>query len=215
MALLKGGLVNSKSSRKAELPVREASFDGAAHDAVDLVPAQAHLARDSGHVRLPKPVDDQAPEHGGKLRALLGPGDTNLSHPMGWAIDPRNFGNQDGLELARAQVAPPALARVIPSAVQAAFRTRRLSTVLKEDLDLLAGLLKLDVDHRPRIVNVEDTRIEVSISHPGRIARQALPPPHAPPPAGPSQRSGSGPTAVATLSAASTRASIEEERRAA
>jgi len=145
------------------------SSDSSIHDVPGLIPADPHEPAGAGHGgTLAQHIDDQTLHEQGKTPFSLGPRHFHLKHAVLGALDARNPGMEEGLELAGVEVTPhPRLGMIPASQLAATGRTAPsdASRVLNMDIHTASGRVQLHVGNKPRFAQPQNPRIQVRVLH--------------------------------------------------
>jgi hypothetical protein len=138
------------------------------HQVVSLVPAQAQSLRGAGDVRLLEHVDREPLKQEREPRTSLRPRHRHLAHAMGRAFHSRHTRVEQRRELARVQVTPDPLLRVVvKTRHRPAVRTRKRSvrSMLRPYVHLVLLHRKLNFRDRPRRLKPKDVPVQLRVSH--------------------------------------------------
>jgi len=152
---------------------RQAPGDGPVHQVPRFVPAEAKQPGGPLDVALFEHVDGQALEQHGEPAHRLGPGEGDLTHAMGRALDARRAGMQVGQERAAVEMAPdPLLGVVVDGQLGAALRTREPGALgmLGPHVNPAAVDRQLDAAHLPGRDESQQVAVELGVTHHAIVA---------------------------------------------
>ena len=170
MPLRKRLLVHTDVLRDPSLLASQSPLHRPVHNPPGLVPARPRQARNPGHVTLLQGVNQPALAPQGKLRAGACPGRRDLPHPMLRTFNPHQPSMQVRLAVARVQVPPHPLLRVIVKRrLLPTLRTLpyRSGNLFHPHIDPVPGQVQLHFPHPPGMAQSQKRIVQFGILHLG------------------------------------------------
>ena len=171
MAFLERRLIHADALGNSHLAALQPALHGALHDAVHLVPAQPHLLRHRRGGCLSQPVDHHRLEWRREPRAAFAPRCGHLLDLVPLTVHPRHLGSQNRAVLARIQMTPAPSTRVVaPRRLSTLRAGQRLAVVLHMHDHLALLQIHLDGCDSPGILNLQNPRVQVLVTHGSSVA---------------------------------------------